>query len=424
MRIKGYIHVDTLVVFTVLYLLQADVFSYGIILCEIIGRVPADPDELPRTKKFGVDVEKFQHMTGDCPNEFLQMALCCCQIEPSTRPTFAEASKHLEFILGGYEGRPEIDEAVNTPAPEPRITHSAPPPTKGNEQEYGSEESGAVMKTNELPLPITSAVIVSAETSPPLNIRSAQEKRRQSWIAGRYKMFNMTTDDLLKNTPGKLKSFFHRALRIHTHFDPAKQKKLKEVTKQRSTSHLKRYNAMDSGENERLTVSVEDGQQLTSGPSELASPNTRPLRFLRKKNSEQDLMYNYSVAEDSVDGRYSFKGVLSDPLLTLPSSPHGHLSSSNELEVSQSCPWSHGPGVCSSPVGNNLESSNRPRCLSTPIAHDLNVLSRRTASHGECENNNAYSIPQGHTDVEGKHKNHKSPFWMFKRRGSKFKESE
>ena len=28
-------------------------------------------------------MEKFQHMTGDCPRDFLQTALCCCQVTVS-----------------------------------------------------------------------------------------------------------------------------------------------------------------------------------------------------------------------------------------------------------------------------------------------------------------------------------------------------
>ena len=31
------------------YTKTVDVFSFGIILCEIMARVPADPDDLPRT---------------------------------------------------------------------------------------------------------------------------------------------------------------------------------------------------------------------------------------------------------------------------------------------------------------------------------------------------------------------------------------
>lgn len=38
------------------YDFSADVFSFGIILCEIIGRVSADPDVMPRLSSFGVRV--------------------------------------------------------------------------------------------------------------------------------------------------------------------------------------------------------------------------------------------------------------------------------------------------------------------------------------------------------------------------------
>uniref|UniRef100_A0A3P8NQA0 dual-specificity kinase n=1 Tax=Astatotilapia calliptera TaxID=8154 RepID=A0A3P8NQA0_ASTCA len=59
---------------------KADVFSYGIILCEIIARIQADPDFLPRTENFGLDYHTFQHMVGDCPPDFLQLAFNCCNV--------------------------------------------------------------------------------------------------------------------------------------------------------------------------------------------------------------------------------------------------------------------------------------------------------------------------------------------------------
>ncbi|XP_059110788.1 dual specificity testis-specific protein kinase 2 isoform X2 [Peromyscus eremicus] len=78
---------------------KADVFSYGIILCEIIARIQADPDYLPRTENFGLDYDAFQHMVGDCPPEFLQLTFNCCNMDPKLRPSFEEIGKTLEEIM-------------------------------------------------------------------------------------------------------------------------------------------------------------------------------------------------------------------------------------------------------------------------------------------------------------------------------------
>lgn len=87
---------------------KADVFAYGIILCETIARVPADPDYLPRTEDFGLDVTAFRTMVGiDCPAAFLQLAFHCCSMEPTSRPSFLEITQCLEGVLQhqlGVEG--------------------------------------------------------------------------------------------------------------------------------------------------------------------------------------------------------------------------------------------------------------------------------------------------------------------------------
>ncbi|CAL8325695.1 unnamed protein product [Lota lota] len=74
---------------------KVDVFAYGIILCEVIARVQADPDFLPRTEDFGLDVDTFQHMVGDCPPDFLELAVTCCNMSAALRPSFAEIAAQL-----------------------------------------------------------------------------------------------------------------------------------------------------------------------------------------------------------------------------------------------------------------------------------------------------------------------------------------
>ncbi|XP_054275024.1 uncharacterized protein LOC128994472 [Macrosteles quadrilineatus] len=98
---------------------SSDVFSYGIILCEIIARIEADPDFLPRTENFGLDYLAFIELCTDpppTPPDFLKLAFSCCKFEPKNRPTFTQVVALLQ---------PMIEEASASARPRPPTTSIA-----------------------------------------------------------------------------------------------------------------------------------------------------------------------------------------------------------------------------------------------------------------------------------------------------------
>ncbi|XP_061818952.1 LIM domain kinase 1-like [Nerophis lumbriciformis] len=80
---------------------RVDVFSFGIMICEIIGRVSADPDFLPRNKDFGLNVAAFieQYQPAQCPLTFLPLAALCCELDSDKRPSFSKLEEWLENLL-------------------------------------------------------------------------------------------------------------------------------------------------------------------------------------------------------------------------------------------------------------------------------------------------------------------------------------
>ncbi|XP_014259612.1 LIM domain kinase 1 isoform X2 [Cimex lectularius] len=78
---------------------KVDVFSFGIVLCEIIGRVYADPDYLPRSPDFGLNQAVFRDkFCNSCPEPFCRIAFLCCDLNPDKRPPFELMETWLESI--------------------------------------------------------------------------------------------------------------------------------------------------------------------------------------------------------------------------------------------------------------------------------------------------------------------------------------
>ncbi|XP_019741589.1 LIM domain kinase 1a isoform X1 [Hippocampus comes] len=79
---------------------RVDIFSFGIMLCEIIGRVNADPDYLPRAVDFGLNVSGFleHYCPPDCPTAFFPIAAVCCDLDADKRPAFSKLEGWLENL--------------------------------------------------------------------------------------------------------------------------------------------------------------------------------------------------------------------------------------------------------------------------------------------------------------------------------------
>lgn len=78
---------------------KVDIFSFGIVVCEIIGRVQADPDYLPRSSDFGLNKHVFKEkFCANCPETFYTIAFLCCDLNPDKRPPFEIMEVWLEGL--------------------------------------------------------------------------------------------------------------------------------------------------------------------------------------------------------------------------------------------------------------------------------------------------------------------------------------
>lgn len=80
--------------------LSTDVFSLGVIFCEIAARKLADKWTFKRdAPRFEMDIEEVRKLASpDCPEEFLELCVDCCKPAPKERPTTREILERLRVI--------------------------------------------------------------------------------------------------------------------------------------------------------------------------------------------------------------------------------------------------------------------------------------------------------------------------------------
>eukprot|EP00013_Stygamoeba_regulata_P018838 CAMPEP_0177654604 /NCGR_PEP_ID=MMETSP0447-20121125/14432_1 /TAXON_ID=0 /ORGANISM="Stygamoeba regulata, Strain BSH-02190019" /LENGTH=351 /DNA_ID=CAMNT_0019158287 /DNA_START=217 /DNA_END=1272 /DNA_ORIENTATION=+ len=105
---------------------KADVFSYAMILYELITR-KKPPQRLP-AKGFAFDVDEFKRVVPtDCPQELVELTIACAEWEPLNRPAFKTVLERLKAL-------------------QKKMPAEAPPEKKKHRESRESKEGGGEKK--------------------------------------------------------------------------------------------------------------------------------------------------------------------------------------------------------------------------------------------------------------------------------------
>ncbi|KAJ7073261.1 kinase-like domain-containing protein [Mycena belliarum] len=95
--------------------LPTDIFSLGIIFCEIAARRLADDDHFKRTApSFGIDAAEVHKLASPgCPPAFLSLCIDCLATDPAVRPTTRDILERLRVIEAEVLARPNEGEDLH-----------------------------------------------------------------------------------------------------------------------------------------------------------------------------------------------------------------------------------------------------------------------------------------------------------------------
>ncbi|XP_011637692.2 LIM domain kinase 1 [Pogonomyrmex barbatus] len=194
---------------------KVDIFSFGIVVCEIIGRVQADPDYLPRTSDFGLNQNVFKEkFCSNCPETFYMIAFLCCDLNPDKRPPFevmevwleglamhlsvgAELPADLDFDIRNYKGPSPSSSESTTPE---TLAPQLKPIKEGQVHQEKKRSTGCDDSTLEREIEPSSGNILHVPVSPRNRYtRQNSKSNDSSGNTGRYSKQNSKSKDFVSD---------------------------------------------------------------------------------------------------------------------------------------------------------------------------------------------------------------------------------